>query len=1344
MIRLGNLRHRTRTRTRNLDGVDDGTPVSAEFSDVLAQYRKRQLGEFDVFQRLTGSEQFWWRRCREAACPGTSPLSQPEADMALEVLRRGEPPESRSTVADAAAAAIWVSRALARDKHVAGNARAVLSPAAGGNDGLGELVISAAAVWDSDGPAMPMPRGGTPVSLEKAVALVQPDMRDRIRRLLGSLEEPVLSRGQAMVVVSALLLAGVRLDTRPAVRVRVILASPRQDRKGLHGVTGVLDVRELPGGPGGLFPDPSALRIYRTNDSFNQALTLAWEFAAGDRHNGKCALWRLILEADVPDFAIDGGSLGAALAIALRELLSGHPVSGLDAIGMLRGFFLRLRPDCAVTGELSWQRPAFYIDVSARDKPPWLDTVGAMDAKLEAAEDKQWRLVAPAANRAAYESSAPVPVYWAKTIRQADRYARRARPTRVLAAASAAIIVVVGLIAGTLVRNSDTDTQRQHAQDVSAQLTSTANDVRSTNPALAAQFDIAAYHADPTASAYTSMLNDESSPLDTVFSYNDIVGAMALSPSGNALAASADDGITLWKIGDPAQAPVRIGGSLGDGTAGELPVVFSPGGNLLAAAAPDGAIRLWNVTDLAHPVPLSAPFGTVVTSAAFSPSGRILATGTQNGSVVLWNVATPTRPRAVSQLPTAGGRDGGYTASLTFTGDGSTLDAASQAGGVGEWSVANPASPRLISQPIPPALGQHDTTAFSQNGQAVITDASGNTFLYQLSSPGTAATVTSGGDAEPAVISPDGTVIATENQSGSISLLNAVQPDKYPLGPSLSAGATSTGIMAFDAAGNMLAAASASGIILWHLPSAYFVDSYLPLAAQLQPDGIDAGMAAVVDGSNISVQDLADPAQTHVVVYGATTGVVLATAAIGAGGRLLASSGGNTTTLWNVANPARPSPLGAPFAAAGWGLALSANGRILAVTTEAGTTQLWNVTDPAHPAALGPPFGTGASLPVLSPDGQTLALLSRSQGSYVVSLWNLADPGHPVPIGAPVIVGTQASGTIPTALALSPGGRMLAVATERGTVNLWSLVPRALPYGEVLTSNFDMYYDFLITRTNSVGVNALAFSPNGQTLTAINANSTVRSWELQVPTEIAYICAATQQTLTAAIWSQYLPGVPYQAPCPTDQAKPAPGQAQATPTPEADTGGTAAKLCTASDLTVSLGAAVTGQYPGEPTAPLILTNISHVACILSGIPTVSLVGAPDPPLGGTYQLTTTAVSGQVPLTVPPGSQAHVNLTYLRAQFQGDGGGDWIPQLVTITLLGTHSTLTIRWKSGEPVVRQDTASAKGSYTGPFLSGSTGGTQPAASPSLPASPAPAGTLGGLNSQTGVNPRGTPAPS
>jgi WD40 repeat protein len=183
-------------------------------------------------------------------------------------------------------------------------------------------------------------------------------------------------------------------------------------------------------------------------------------------------------------------------------------------------------------------------------------------------------------------------------------------------------------------------------------------------------------------------------------------------------------------------------------------------------------------------------------------------------------------------------------------------------------------------------------------------------------------------------------------------------------------------------------------------------------------------------------------------------------------------------------------------------MAFTPGGKTLATATYGGTVQRWDVATPAHPQ-IGKPLITetkaAANFLTFSPPpvsvafslgGQTLATSIVSQGT--VQLWDVA---HRHKIGPPLIavanpLGASGEFNRVNAVAVSPDGQTLATGSEDGAVQLWGVAPHHYhKIGGPLTGY-------------SGPVESVAFSPDGQILATGSADGTAQLWDVTTGQQI--------------------------------------------------------------------------------------------------------------------------------------------------------------------------------------------------------------------------------------------------
>jgi WD40 repeat protein len=741
---------------------------------------------------------------------------------------------------------------------------------------------------------------------------------------------------------------------------------------------------------------------------------------------------------------------------------------------------------------------------------------------------------------------------------------RRTRRLRQFVGALTALALITIGLAGYAFQQRQMATTAKNLAE-SRGLAIEANEVRTDDPALAAQLSLAAYRITPSSEALASLLEASGAPTAArMFDSDRDVQSVALARGGKLLAVAAADGtLRLWNVSRPGH-PRRIDTVTAEGQDDALyAAAFSPDGSVLAAAGADGTVGLWNVTDPRHPVslgtPLTGPTNTTY-SLAFSPNGELLAAGSADDTVRLWNVSDPAHPVSVGGALT--GATGPIQA-VAFSPDGKLLAAGSADDTVRLWNVASPAKPVLAGRPLNGPAGVVGAVAFSPNGQTLAAGSHDDkVWLWQIANPAKPVLIHRFTGATNWVMavafSPNGQALAEGGSDGRVLVWNTAthallgifshpQPvtslawdgrsmlisgdaDGYVRDwrvppPGLLTGSAVNSV-AFGPGGKTLAVGDA-GLQLWD-PGAGTMTAGAAIAGSfVNAVTFSPGRNLIATGYGDGKIQLWRPGARLVPLGAPRTASAAPPSspdaveflAFRADGKILASAEDDgTVRLWDVTDPANPRPLAVIRDSATYvfSVAFCRGGHLLAAASADDLVRLWNVSNPARPEHVGRPLpgptNTAYSV-AFSPNGRTLAVGSADRD---IRLWNVADPARPHRIGRLL---TGPSGYV-YSVAFSPNGHTLAAGNTDGSVWLWNLTNPADP-------------DLIATLTGPTEhVYSVAFSPSGNTLAAADSSGQVWLWDTHATAAAAAVCAMAGQPLSRAEWQAYIPGRPYAPPCP--------------------------------------------------------------------------------------------------------------------------------------------------------------------------------------------------------------------
>ncbi|WP_381155622.1 cytochrome D1 domain-containing protein [Streptomyces iranensis] len=479
-----------------------------------------------------------------------------------------------------------------------------------------------------------------------------------------------------------------------------------------------------------------------------------------------------------------------------------------------------------------------------------------------------------------------------------------------------------------------------------------------------------------------------------------------------------------------------------------------------------------------------------VTGAAFAPNGHILATASMDHSVKLWDT------RSHRLLATLTGHTD-IVNSVAFSPDGRTLATAGNDHSVKLWDTH---SHRLLA-----TLTGHTNTV------------------------------------EGVAFSPDGRTLASTGMDGTVRLW---RPRTHEPLATLNAKPFGSAVV-FSPDGRTLASTGKDSTRLWN------VTSRRPVATLTGHSGAVTSQASFADRHAILRVDY-DISVTHWSTARPRTRPAPIRAPkpfvtfVASSDSTAVAGHDRVIRVWSLATGRRIATL-----PAGTGmvrhLAITPDGRTLAVGSDDGTIRVWDVAARRTTAVLRGAAARSVNVLALRPDGRALAAVSTDGTTY---LWATHSGQTATPLPGPK--------NADLTLAFSPDGHTLAVGSTDGTVRLWDVAARRIaatlgghaglilgvdfsPDGSTLAAT--TYNDGSVrlwdTRTArlranltdptlEVGLPRVRFSPNGHALATLTSNG-ARVWS----TDADYVATRVCRLSTGHHWAQLLPDQPVEGLCPT-------------------------------------------------------------------------------------------------------------------------------------------------------------------------------------------------------------------
>ncbi|MBO3752402.1 AAA family ATPase [Streptosporangiaceae bacterium NEAU-GS5] len=638
----------------------------------------------------------------------------------------------------------------------------------------------------------------------------------------------------------------------------------------------------------------------------------------------------------------------------------------------------------------------------------------------------------------------------------------------------------------------------------------------------------------------TAVLTDVADPqrprwIATLTGHGAAIRAAVFSPDGRLAATGGDDHVTLvWDVSSPRTPPVALRARSGVHVRA---LAFRPGGGIVFAGGSDGYAQLWDVRDLSAPHATTLPDVTgTIRGAAFGPEGHVLVTAGDDGTITIWDTRRPTHPVRLATV-----RQNDELHGIALSPDGHALAAAGQGGSIGFWNITDPRRPARLS-PIPGTSPVH-SLVFMPDGRRLIAAAeNGITTIWDLIDPAPPSRSQTFARQTEKITSialrDDGHVMATASTDGTAVLWYIEDPAHPPTSMRLISSPTSgqgqsdgQNRAIFNSKGDLLIRTSCCD-------KPQLIDLSDPRHPAIRP-AFDEQVAAIGDlayddarrlvvtvdwsGFIIVWRLTGDGPATPLSRVNAHSGA-LQEVELSPDGRLVAASGGDGTTVWDLSEPTQPHRVTAlenadvddPTHYQWQGLAFSPDGHTLAASSKSVT--LWDLTDPANPVAR--PRLTDARGPAVFAHGGAVLVTRTSEG---VAVWDTRDTTHPARL-ASMASNDENS---PTGLSVS-AKNVLAIEIHDG-VDLWDLSdtgdPRRLTTVAARTvTGFSQDGRWLVVEYPLGGTADASPAAGGLLLDIARITQVVIH-----PQDLA--CAVADRQLTQREWQSYLPDLDYRPVC---------------------------------------------------------------------------------------------------------------------------------------------------------------------------------------------------------------------